>query len=357
MNMFQGRSILLALAGISAGFAGATGQAAEFYKGKSLQFVIGAAAGGGYDLPGRAISRHLGRHIPGRPAMVVKNMSGASGLKMTNWLYNVARRDGSVIGMPTNNIPFEPLVRLISRDGKNIHFDTNKLQWIGSPTRETYVAFVWHAAPVKSVDDLKNRRVLMGSTSPAGTNSVLPTLTNDFLGTKMQVITGYGSQSNIFIALERGEVQGNVTGLTNLTVNKADWLREKKARILVQYGLRKDPKLPDVPFALDLVQKPEDKAALRFLVSKFQVARPLVAPPGVPADRMKILRAAFDATMKDKAFLADTGKLGLDIDPVSSSEMTALIAEVYKTPKAVIERTRRIILEGRKKTVKRAGKK
>jgi tripartite-type tricarboxylate transporter receptor subunit TctC len=357
MKPFQGKTVIFTLAGLCATVTGSAGQAADFYKGKNLQFVIGAAAGGGYDLPGRAISRHLDRHLPGRPTIVVKNMSGASGLKMTNWLYNVARGDGTVIGMPTNNIPFEPLVRLISRDGKNIHFDTMKLQWIGSPTQETYVAFVWHAAPVKTVDDLKSQKVLMGSTSPAGTNSVLPTLTNEFLGTKMQVITGYGSQSNIFIALERGEVQGNVTGLTNLTVNKADWLQEKKARILVQYGLQKDPKLPDVPFALDLVQKPEDKAALRFLVSKFQVARPLVAPPAVPADRMKILRAAFDNTMRDKAFLVDTGKLGLDINPVSSSEMNALIAEVYKTPKAVIERTRQIILQGRKKAVKRAGKK
>ncbi len=357
MTKLRARCVPIALAALFAIAAAGAAEAADFYKGKQLQFVIGAAAGGGYDLPGRAISRHLDRHIPGQPAIVVKNMSGASGLKMTNYLYNVARRDGSIIGMPTNNIPFEPLVRLISRDGKNIHFDTMKLQWIGSPTRETYVAFVWHTVPVKSVADLKARKTLMGSTSPAGTNSVLPTLINEFLGTRMQVITGYGSQSNIFVALERGEVHGNVTGLTNLTVNKADWLAAKKARIILQFGLKKDRQLPDVPFALDLVQKPEDKAALRFLVSKFEIARPLVAPPEVPADRMKILRAAFDNTMKDKAFLADTGKLGLDINPVSSDEMNALIAEVYKTPKAVIERVRKVILEGRKKAVKRAKKK
>ena len=283
-------------------------------------------------------------------------MSGASGLKMTNYLYNVARRDGTVIGMPTNNIPFEPLVRLVSRNGKNIHFDTKKLQWIGSPTRETYVAFVWHTVPVTSPDDLKRRKTLMGSTSPAGTNSIMPTLTNALLGTKMQVVTGYGSQSNIFIALERGEVEGNVTGLTNLTVNKAEWMRDKKARIILQYGLRKDPSLPDVPLALDLIKNKDDKAAMRFLVAKFQIARPVVAPAGVPADRMRILRTAFDETMKDKAFLADTHKLGLDINPVSGEEMTALIDDVYQTPKSVIERTRAIILHGRKTAVKRKRK-
>lgn len=347
----------IALATAIAGLAASGSQAADFYKGKRLNFFIGASAGGGYDLAGRAVSRHLDRHIPGRPTIVVKNMSGASGLKMTNYLYNVARQDGTAIGMPTNNIPFEPLAHLISRDGKNIHFDTNKLQWIGSPTRETYVVFVWHTVPVKSVADLKKGRILMGSTSPAGTNSVMPVLTDEFLGTRMQVVTGYGSQSNIFVALERGEVQGNVTGLTNLTVNKADWLRDKKARIILQYGLKKDPKLPDVPAALDLIKKPEDKAAFRFLVSKFQIARPLVAPPGVPKDRMRILRAAFASTMKDKAFLKDTGKLGLDINPVLSDETNALIAEVYKTPKAVVKRVRSIILQGRGKAVKRAKKK
>lgn len=339
----------------AAAFGSVHADAENFYAGKSLTIVIGAAAGGGYDLPGRAIGRHIDRHIPGKPTIVVKNMGGASGLIMTNYLYNVAERDGSVIGMTTNTMPFEPLVRLVSKDGKNINFDPEKLQWVGTPTRETYVAFVWHTAPVNSIADLKGKDILMGSTSPAGTNAILPILTNDLLGTSMKVITGYGSQSNIFVALERGEVHGNVTGLTNLTVNKADWMRDKKARVVIQYALSKDKNLPDVPLILDLIENEEDRAAMRFMLSKFQMARPLAAPPEVPADRVRILRTAFDATMKDKAFLEDTGKLGLDIDPMSGEEITALIEEMYKTPKSLVERVRTIIFDGRRKTVKRTG--
>ncbi len=324
--------------------------AADFYAGKNLQIVIGAAAGGGYDLAGRVVARHIEQQMPGKPVVVVKNMAGASGLLMMNYLYNAAPRDGTVIGMPTNTAPFEPLERLASRNGKNIHFDARKLQWIGSPTRETYVAFVWHTAPVTSVNDLKTHVVLMGSTAPGGTNTMLPVLTNAFLGTTMKVITGYGSQRNIFVALERGEVGGNVTGLTNLTVNKADWLKEKKARIVIQYALLKDRQIPDVPSILDLIKDKDDRAAMRFMLAKFQMARPFVAPQAVSADRIKILRRAFDDTMKAKAFLEDAGKLGLDINPISGMEITALIDKIYKTPKAIVERTRKIILDARAQT-------
>lgn len=323
--------------------------AADFYAGKTLDFLVGAAAGGGYDLPARAIARHIGKQIPGHPTVVVKNMSGANGLLMTNLLYNAAARDGTAIGMTTNSAPFEPLVRLVSRDGKNIQFDAQKLQWIGSPTRETYVGFVWHDAPVKSFDDLKHTTALMGSTSVAGPNAILPTLTNAFVGTKMQVVTGYGSQSNIFIALERGEVHGNVTGLTNLTVNKADWYRDGKAKVLVQYRLSKDKNLPDVPLILDLIQNADDKAAMRFMLAQFEMARPIAAPPGAPADRVAILRSAFDSTMTDKAFLEDTGKLGLDIDAMTGQEISAMLEEMYKTPKPVVDRVHQVIVEGEKR--------
>lgn len=319
--------------------------AADFYAGKSLDFLVAAAAGGGYDLPARAIARYIGRHIPGHPTLVVKNMSGANGLIMTNFLYNVAARDGTVMGMTSNSAPFEPLVRLVSPDGKNIQFDARKLQWIGTPTKETYVAFVWHEAPAKSFEDLKKRKLLMGSTSTAGPNAILPTLTNEFVGTTMQVVTGYGSQTNIFLALERGEIHGNVTGLTNLTVNKADWMRDGKALVLVQYRTAKDKNLPDVPLILDLIQNEDDKVAMRFALSQFEMARPIATPPEVPGDRVQILRTAFDATMQDAVFLEDTKKLGLDIDPMPGHEIGALIEEMYKTPKPIVDRVRRAILD------------
>ncbi len=348
MTAINARSLSAAVALAAALSLSSGSSAQDFYAGKTLEFLIAASAGGGYDLPGRAIARHMHRHIPGQPTLVVKNMSGANGLTMTNFLYNVASRDGTVMGMTSNSVPFEPIVRLISPDGKNVQFDPLKLQWIGSPTKETYVAFVWHAAPVNSFEDLKKNKVLMGSTSQAGPNAILPKLTNAFVGTTMHVVTGYGSQTNIFLAVERGEVHGNVTGLTNLTVNKAEWLRDKKARIIAQYGLTKAKELPDVPLILDQIANADDKAAMRFMLSKFEMARPIAAPPEAPADRVGLLRAAFDATMTDKMFLEDTGKIGLDIDAMSGAEITSLLGELYKTPKPVIERVRAIILEGSK---------
>ena len=183
----------------------------------------------------------MGRHIPGNPGIVVRNMPGATSLIMTNNLYNVARRDGTVIGMPTSNIPLEQRLKLISPDGSNVKFDLERFGWIGTPVQEPQITWVWHTAPVQSVDDLRNVAVRMGATTSSADNHLLPTIVNRLLGTRMQTVTGYIGQNEIFLAAERGEVQGNNTGLSNITVNKADWLRDGKVRILLQYGVERLP--------------------------------------------------------------------------------------------------------------------
>jgi tripartite-type tricarboxylate transporter receptor subunit TctC len=320
----------------------------SFYRGKTLDFLIGAAVGGAYDLPGRIVAHHLGKHIPGNPSVVVRNMVGGNGLTMTNHLYNVAPKDGTVIGMPNNAIPLEPLLKILSPDGSNVRFDVRKLQWIGSPAQETYVSFVWHTAPAKSFEDLRRTEILTGGTASLGEAVALPKLMNALAGTRFNIVKGYGGQNDIFLAMERGELQANTAGLTNLTSSRADWVRDHKIRALVQYtGTEKGEKssiLRGVPSAVDLVPTDSDRTLLRFLFAKYRMARVIFAAPEVVAERIQALRAAFDATMTDSAFLDESAKVGLEVKPVGGRDVAKLIQELYATPNDVVERARSILL-------------
>jgi tripartite-type tricarboxylate transporter receptor subunit TctC len=321
---------------------------AEFYRGKTIDFLVGAGAGGGYDLPARTIANHMSRHIPGNPSIVVRNMAGAAGLVMTNHLYNVARRDGTVIGMPTSNVPLEPRLKLISPDGSNAKFDLRRMSFLGTPLQEPQVTWVWHTAPAKSVEDLKTNTILMGATAASADNAILPLLVNALLGTRMKIVTGYAGQNEINIAAERGEVQGNNTGLSNLTVNRADWLRDGKVRILLQYGTERLAALKEVPTVVELAPTDADKAMLRFYALKFNMARPLVTGPDIPADRVAALQAAFAATMRDEKYLADARKIGLDTNWLGSKELTAQVRQIEDTPQAVVERLRGLLAKAAK---------
>lgn len=316
---------------------------ADFYRGKTIEFVVGGAAAGGYDVAARTIAAHMPRHVPGNPTIVVRNMPGATGLIMTNYIYNVAKRDGTAIGMPTSNVPLEPRLKLISPDGSNAKFDLARMSWIGTPLQEPQVTWVWHTAPAKSVDDLKTNAVLMGATTNSADNSVLPLLVNALLGTRMKVVTGYQGQNEINIAAERGEVQGNNTGLSNLTVNKADWMRDNKVRILLQYGTERLAVLKDVPTVVELATTDADRGLLRFYALKFAMARPLVAPPEVPADRIAALQSAFDATMKDEHYLDDARRIGLDTNWLGGGDLTRLAEQIEKTPQPVVDRLRELL--------------
>jgi tripartite-type tricarboxylate transporter receptor subunit TctC len=319
---------------------------ADFYRGKTIEMLIGGAAGGGYDLAGRTLANHLGRHIPGNPAFVVRNMPGATSLIMTNYLYNVAKRDGTAMGMPTSNIPLEQRLKVISPDGTNIKFDIERFGWLGTPVQEPQITWVWHTAPAHNVDDLKKIPIRMGATTSSADNYLLPTVVNRLLGTKMQPVTGYIGQNEINLAVERGEVQGNNTGLSNITVNKADWQRDGKVRILLQYGTERLPVLPDVPTAIELAPAEADRALLRFYAVKFAMARPLKTPPEVPADRLAALREAIDATMKDPQYLEEARRIGLEINPLGGEGVARLIHQVQATPQDVVDRLRELFASG-----------
>jgi tripartite-type tricarboxylate transporter receptor subunit TctC len=351
MARSRSRAALTALLGAALIFAmpeaARSDSVEEFYRGKTIELLIGAAAGGGYDLAGRTVANHMGRHIPGNPTIIVRNMPGATALIMTNHLYNVAKRDGTVIGMPTSNIPLEPRLRLLSPEGTQVRFDVDRFNWIGTPVQEPQVTWVWHTAPAQSFEDLRKSAVRMGATTSSADNYILPLIVNRLLATRMQVFAGYQGQNEINFAVERGEVQGNNTGLSNITVNKADWLRDGKVRVLLQFGTERLPDFPNVPTAIELAAAEADRALLRFYAVKFNMARPLVAPPDVPPERVAALRAAFDAAMKDPQYLEDARRIGLDVNPLGGGEITKLVQQVQATPQDVVDRLRELIASAR----------
>lgn len=321
----------------SAAPARAADPVGDFYAGKTITHIVGAGAGGAYDLVSRAVVAHMGKHIPGKPNFVVQNMAGASSLTMMNYLANAAKKDGTAMGMTNPNIALEGPLKMLSKGGGKTLFDVEKLQWIGSPLQQPHVLWVWHTAPAKTFSDLLTNKVILGSTAVGGDNYTLPLILSRLMGAKFDIVSGYEGQNDIFIAAERGEIQGNSAILPNLTSARPDWFRDGKVRVLVQFGVKRMRQLPDVPTAIELASKQEDKEMLRFYARKFSMAYPFVMAADVPLDRANAMRAAFDATMKDAGFLKEAERLGLDVDPFTGAEMAQLITEMNNSPKAIVD--------------------
>jgi tripartite-type tricarboxylate transporter receptor subunit TctC len=334
-------ALFLGLGLISATHAQAAGEAA-FYKGKTVKILVGGASGAAYDFVGRAIAAHMGRHIPGEPSMVVENMPGAASLVMMNHLYNRAARDGTAMGMPLNGIVLEPRLRSLSRDGTNVHFDLSRMRFIGTPAQQPQVLWVWHETRYRSFDDLRAMPSNFGSTAPGGDNFILPTLANALLGSQMKVITGYKGVNDIFFAAESGEVHGATVNFSSL-LGKPDWMQANKARVLVQFGTERLHNLKDVPTAIELAKDENARQMLRVYATKFKTTYPILVPPDVPAARLKVLQAAFDATMKDKAFIADAEKIGIEVTPLSGPEIEKIMADIDRAPSDVIHQLRHLV--------------
>lgn len=315
----------------------ASAQAVDF-RGKQIRLIVGAATGGGYDANGRVVARHIGRHIPGEPSIVVENMPGAGSVIMMNYLYNSAPKDGTVWGLPTGTAAVEPRLKVMAREGANVRFDPNKMRWLGTPAQQPQVLFVWHEKPFHTAADLTKQKSVMGATSAATDNAILPALMNQMLGTKMEVVTGYRGTADILLAMERGEADGHVALLANLTVGKPDWFRDKKARILVQFGAKRSAEIPDVPTAIELAKTAEDKELLTFYSLKYDMAYPIGLPPGVPANVVTALQKAFDATMIDPGFIKDARQIGLELSPLSGAVVKSLMLKIDQTPQPVIDR-------------------
>jgi len=336
--MTSNKAALLTLCLVLASSAPALAQpdVAEFYKGKMVRIVVGIGVGSGYDINARLIARFLPAYIPGNPTVIVQNQPGAGSLTMTNQLYANGPFDGTVIGASFNGLPTTPLLQ-----PGGARFDPVKLQWIGSSNRETHVTYLWHTAPIASFEEIRTREVVVGAQAPGSTQYDYPTLANHMFGFKFKVITGYESTPKIHLAMERGEVQGN--GATNWSTVKtinANWIAEKKIKVLAQWALRRNPELPDVPMVLDLAKNDTERQALLLALARLEFGRPFFVPPGVPAARVDALRRAFDATMKNREFLAEAEKLKNDIDPLTGEQVAALVEQVMRTAPETAARVR-----------------
>jgi tripartite-type tricarboxylate transporter receptor subunit TctC len=320
---------------------------ADFYKGKDIKLVVGSDPGGGYDVYARALARHFTKHLPGKPNIIVQNMQGAGGVVATNWLYNIAPKDGTVFGMPQRGTPF---LAFFGKPGPK--FDPVKFNWIGSLNNETGVITLWHTAKVKTLQDAMEQVSLIGGSGPNDTESY-PALMDNTIGTKFRIISGYPSTTAISLAMERGEVDGLSQSWSSLKSEHPDWVKNKTLSILVQISNVKHPDLPNVPTVMEFVKNPEHKAIWNIMLAQKAMGRPFTAPPGVPKDRVNALRAAFDATVKDPAFIADIGKQGRELTPVSGKEVQAMLQEIAAQPKSLLAKVDDYITyKGKKEMVK-----
>lgn len=329
-------AILLTLAlCVGFAFAGTTQagvqSAASFYSGRILKFIVPDGVGGGYDAYARLLTRHLADHIPGHPRIVTVNMPGAAGLVATNWLFNVAPRDGSVIGSTYNTLLTEPLL-----GGAGAHYDPTKFEWIGSVTTQYNVCMVWHTSSVETIEDAKKREVRVSTTGLNGNSAKLPLMLNELLGTKFKVIAGYTS-GGMRLAVERGEVEG-ICGVPYDTYAAAnpEWLSDNKARFILQTGPRPAPALRNVPLLSDYIKDAKQRAALDLLSVDQNVGRPQLFPPEVPVYLVDALRMSFDDTMKDSKFRAEAATMHIQPAPLSGAEIEAELKQAYAAPKDVV---------------------
>src|SRR5262245_11979044 len=320
----------------SAGAAGVE----DFYKGKTVSLVIGYSVGGGYDAYGRLLARHLGKHIPGSPSVVAQNMTGAGSLKAANYIYSVAPKDGTVIGTFSRSQGIAPLL-------DKAEFDSTKFSWIGSVTDEVSLCVTRHDAPVKTFSALQETQATFGGEGAGSDPNSLALLYRNVFGAKIKLVTGYPGTNEIQLATERGEVDG-LCGLSWSTLKGRypHWLKEdRKANILVQAGIKKQPELSDVPSASELAKAPEQTQILNLILIGQAMARPFTAPPGIPADRKAALITAFERTTADPEFLAEAGRLNFEVNPVSADKLNALLAEAYATPKDVVAKAAKAMSE------------
>jgi len=300
---------------------------AEFYKGKTVELYIGYSVGGGYDLYARVLARHIGKHIPGNPTVVPKNMEGAGSLRLANWLYRVAPKDGTAFGTIGRGTGFDPVL-----GEPGAQFDGTKFTWIGSANEEVSVCVAWQNSGVTSFDQLLTKELTVGGTAVSADTDQFPRIINGVLGTKMRIVSGYPGGNDVVLAMERGEVQGRCGwSWSSVKATHRAWIDEKKITVLVQLSLAKHPDLPNVPIVADLAKTDEQRQILRLIFARQTMGRPFLAPPAIPQDRAEALRKAFMDTMSDKDFLADAEKAQLEINPVPGDKVQALVQEIYAT--------------------------
>jgi tripartite-type tricarboxylate transporter receptor subunit TctC len=306
----------------------------DMFKGRTIVVYVSTGPGGGYDAYGRMLARNLGRHLPGNPNVIVENMPGAGGRNLANFLYNVAPRDGTAIATLQHTTVYDALF-----GDPGAKYDARKFNWLGSLASFTSVGIAWHTSGVKTIEDAKKRQIVMGSSGVGATSFQYTNLMNHLLGTKFKILIGYKGAADMYLALERGELQGVAgTDWTTIRNQHNRWITDRDINIFVQFAVKKHPDLPNVPLIGDLVSSDEDKSVLRFVFAGLQFARPFLAPPGLPAPVVAALRSGFTATAEDPELLAEAKRERFDVDPVDGATVQRLIDELYETPKPLVAR-------------------
>ena len=311
----------------------------EFYKSNPITMLVGSGAGGGYDVYARSFARYWTNHIPGHPAIITKNMPAAAGLAAASTLYNSAQRDGAVIGAFTNGAAMDPLF-----GNPAAHYDALRFNWLGSIGKLQNICFTWHASPVKTIADARSRDVIVAAAGATSNSAIVPNMLNALIGTRFKVVSGYDTSSGLTMAVERGEADG-ICGLSWSTIraSRPHWIKDNALNVLVQMGLAKLRDLPEVPSALDLVDGAESKEVMELILIRQEAGRPFAAPPGTPADRVAALRAAFEETLADADFIAEAGKLQLEIEPMTGAAIEDMLAKAYAAPKPIVARAAALV--------------
>jgi tripartite-type tricarboxylate transporter receptor subunit TctC len=329
------RIALLATFALTAAQPARTETIAEFFKGKTIELYVGTSVGGGYDAYARMLSRHMGKHIPGNPTLVPKNMVGGGGMRLANFLYNLAPKDGLAMGTFNRGTAFEPLL-----GNKAGQFEAARFHWIGSTNNEASVCAAWHESGISRFDQAYGTEIVVGATGPSTDTYQYPKIVNALLGTKFKIISGYPGGNEIDLAMERREVQARCGwSWTSVKATHPGWLTEKKINVLLQFGLGKHAGLQDTPLIVDLARNDDERAIFKLVFGRQVMAWPYVLPPGVPQDRIEVLRKAFNETMLDQAFLAEAAKANFEIRPVTGEDIQKLVHEIYQTPSAVVAKT------------------
>jgi len=333
------RSAAAALVVLSGATAAGAQAPEQFYKGRQLTMIVYSAAGSAYDVYARALTRHMGKHIPGHPTIIHQYVVGAGGLKAIETLWRFAPKDGSVMGTIGRGLPFEPFL------GRNeLKYDPLRFNWIGSMNREATLAMSWHTSKVKTYEDLKTIELLVPGTGAGADSEIMPHAFNNIAGTKFRIIGGYRNTTEAALAMERGEIDGlaywSWSALKSL---HPDWVRDRKVNLLFHTGASPIPEIPDVRLIRKLVENPVDRQAIEFLLAREILGRPFLAPPDLPPERVAVLRSAFAATMRDPDFLKEAERANLEVDLVTGAEVENVLASAAAAPASVIERVRQAL--------------
>jgi tripartite-type tricarboxylate transporter receptor subunit TctC len=305
---------------------------ADFYRGRTVTLYVGYSVGGGYDNYARVLARHLGNHIPGNPSVLPQNMPGAGSLRALNYLYNAAPKDGSAIGTFGRGLAMEPLIGT-----SPTQFDARKLVWLGSGSDEISLCGTWHTSRVKTWSDMQTIPFTVGGEGSGSDPDIFAAMMKKVFGVKLRTVSGYPGSAELALAVERQEIDGRCGwSLSSLRQMRPDWLPSRQFNPIVQLNLEKSPELPDVPAITEFARTEAQHQILKLVLSRQSMARPFAAPPDVPADRAQALRAAFDRTVADRAFIDEARAAGLEVNPVSGLEIDRLIGELYQTPPDVV---------------------